>query len=188
MKDITIKEVIEYYFDKHLPLPRIYYNTGTKSMLNRTVESYNQETGDFTISGCKDKFNIYESFITIEIESRDEGWDDLVCYHVFRRSFKDIQSLIERNASFPDEQITSTRILGSNSMKYSSSCPTYIETVIYGENVEAIMTYRTVTNIKVGGYYCGGTYSNTSTKWAYEANMTNHYVSFTRITKDSQGE
>ena len=39
MKDITIKEVIEYYFDKHLPLPRIYYNTGT------SVTAYSKAQG-----------------------------------------------------------------------------------------------------------------------------------------------
>ena len=39
MKDITMKEVIEYYFDKHIPLPCIYYSAGDKKMWNRTIES-----------------------------------------------------------------------------------------------------------------------------------------------------
>ena len=183
MRDITLKDVIEYYFDNHKPLPCIYYNVGDKKMWNRTIESYKPDTGEFKVKGCKDTFNIYESFITVQIESRDTGWADLVCKHFFGKSFEDIQNLIQRNISYNDDN-TEVEDLGGSWMKYAASCPKYIKTVVLGEPVEGVKTYSTVTNIKVGGYYCGHTYSNTSTKWAYEAGMVNHYASFHKDTKN----
>lgn len=187
MKDITLKEVVEYYFDRHITLPCIYYNAGDKKMWNRTIESYNPVTGDFRLARCKDTFNIYESFITVEIESRDSGWADLVCRHAFGKSFEDIQNLIERNVVLEDENTTED-LMGGNWMKYTASKPRYIKTVIMGEPVEAIKTYSTITNMKVGPYYCGHTYSNTSTKWAYEAGLVNHHEHFDKNTGQGLGD
>ena len=186
MKDITLKEVVEFYFDRHIALPCIYYNAGDKKMWNRTIESYNPTTGDFKINKCKDTFNVNTSWITICIESRDAGWDDLVCRHFWGKSFQDIQNLIQRKMDYNEDDTTVTE-MGGSWMKRTASHPRFIQTVILGEPVEAIKTYSTITNIKVGGYYCGGTYSNTSTKWAYEAGLVNHYVRFTKDTDNDEG-
>ncbi len=177
MKDITIKEVIEHYFNNHEPLPCIYYNVGDKKMWHRTIESYNPETGDFTIKSCKDKFNLNTSWITITIESRDNGWADLVCKHIWGKPFKEIQSQVESNANY-DKENTTVNEIGGSWMKYTASHPRFIRTKILGVDVEAVKTYSTATNFKAEGYYFGHTYSNTSTRWAYEAGLVNHYVSF----------
>ncbi len=187
MKDITLKEVVEYYFDRHIALPCIYYNAGDKKMWNRTIESYNPMTGDFRLAKCKDVFNIKESFITIVIGDHDEGWADLVCRHAFGKTFEDIQNLIERNVA-SDDPNTTVSDLGGSWMKYASSYPRVIKTVIMGEPVEAVITYSTVTNIKVGPYYCGYRYSNTSSRWAYEAGLTNHHEYFDKNTGNGLGD
>ena len=142
MKEITLKEVVEFYFDRHIALPCIYYNAGTKNMWNRTIESYNPTTGDFRLSRCKDTFNIYTSWITIKIESRDAGWDDLVCRHFWGKTFSDIQNLIERNIC--NDENTTVTDMGGAWMKRTASHPRFIQTVIMGEPVEAVKTYSII--------------------------------------------
>ena len=176
--NITIKEVVEYYFDKHLPLPRVYDIKNQRNYLKRTIESYNPDTGDFTIRGCKTKFNIKDYWgAEIEIESRTEGWADFVCKKFLSRSFQDIQNYIYNKMCRKDEDVLIDN-LGGSWMKYSPSCPKIIKLNINGHKVEAVKTYSTVTNINLAGYICGYVYSNTSTRWAYEAGLASHNYCF----------
>lgn len=185
MKEITLKEVIEYYFDRHIALPCIYYDASDKKMWNRTIESYNPSTGDFRIAKCKDTFNIDTSPITVTIESRDAGWADLVCRHIWGKSFVDIQNLVERNIALDDPD-TEVDEIGGRWLK-RTAYPRRIKTVIMGVKVEGVKTYSTVTNMKAEYYYFGHTYSNTSTKWAYEAGMGSHYEHFDKYTGKDEG-
>lgn len=178
MNDITIKEVVEFYFDKHLPLTRVYDIKNKRNYLKRTIESYNPDTGDFTISGCKTKFNIKDYWgAEIEIESRKEGWADLVCQKYLGRTFQEVQNYIY-NKMVSGYDDVSIEDLGGKWMRYSPSCPKYVKLNIDGVEVEGVKTYSTVTNIKLGGYICGYVYSNTSTRWAYEAGLASHDYCF----------
>ncbi len=171
---ITMKEVVEYYFDKHIPLPRMYSKVSDRNYLKRTIESYEPDTGNFMLSGCKEVFNIYSPRQEIEIESRDRGWADIVCHHFFGLDFEKVQGLV-----YYGNESTETELLGGKWMKYTASRPTKIYTVIQGVKVEGVRTYSTVTNIKVDdSYVCGRTYSVTSTKWAYEANLCHKHYCF----------
>jgi len=177
MSRITMKELIEHYFNKHIPLPNLYSIKSGKTMHNRTIESYDPETCKFKLNKCKETFCCDKpENITFEItiESRDSGWADLVCGHFFGKTFEQIQTQV-----YWDMNDDNTTVIGSRSMKYSASKPRVTKLLINDLLVNAIATYSTVTNIGIeGGYYCGHTYSNTSTKWAYEAGLVNHYAVF----------
>lgn len=160
--DITLKDVIQYFFDRGVPIMRVYDKKTDKAYLKREVESYNEDTGDFCLSGCKAKFNLNDTHLEVTVSCLDKGMPDMICERYLGMNFETTQNYID-NAMGKDG--TFVEEIGGPWMKYTGSHPRKIRLYINGVEVESINTYGTNTNVRIDGWEVGYRYSNTSNRW-----------------------
>lgn len=172
---ITIKDIVEYFFDKAKPVMLVHNRATNRNYRNRTIESYNYDTGEFKISGCRERFNIHSPNTVIEFEHRDSAWSDFICRRILCKDFDEVQNIVY-NRRHDSKSVC--ELLGGRHMKYTSSHPETIDLYLDAVKVYGVKTYRTVTDMEIDGWCVGHTYSNTSTRWAFRAGFGHKVYSF----------